>query len=233
VATSDLMEYGRASEAMEPGWYRAPDFPRQALGPVYCDPGRTDMMYFAGPPDRGVEVTIGNIGSLFGWGHEKFTFVPSKLKGPPAVVRYSKASALPQMKFLAELFSEEAIESSVTTAAELAEIVTDINSLAFQVEADDYGLVRPSYHAFKHCLKWILMLAQRGGLIKPSSITTDPNGAIRIVWESDDREAELVCPSEEDEMPYIYSSSSDEYKTDGDFGPEALMRKIRWAIGGE
>jgi hypothetical protein len=217
VATLDRIEYGTASEVSWPELHQ--------IGPRHAP------WCAVVPTARGVKATVSDVWPLVKPNPEIFTLVPAYFRRLTSPMKYTEEP--PKIQVLAGLFTESVEESSVATATELAEVLAEINNLAFQVEEDEYGLVRPSYHAFKHCLRLVLTLAQRGVLAKPSSISTDPNGAIRIVWTSDDREAELVCPSEEGEAPYIYSSSSEKYEIEGDSGPEALMRKIRWAIGGE
>jgi hypothetical protein len=74
----------------------------------------------------------------------------------------------------------------VAAAPELAEFLNDINNLAFQGESDEFGLVRPGLHAFRECLKSIPSLARELELLRPSEITTDRNGDIRITWAAQD-----------------------------------------------
>ena len=219
MATLDRVEYSNPSEGSEPEWH----YTRHERRAPWCA---------VVPTARGVKATVGDVWPFVKPSPELFTLVPAYLQRLTSQMKYTR-EPLPRIRFLAGPFSESIEESFVATATELADVLAEISNLAFQVEEDEYGLVRPSYHAFKHCLRLVLTLTQRGVLVKPSSVSTDPNGAIRVVWASDDREAELVCPSEKSEAPYIYSSSSDKYEIEGDSGPEALMRRIRWVIGGE
>jgi hypothetical protein len=120
----------------------------------------------------------------------------------------------------------------VATAPELAEVLNDINNLAFQDESDEFGLLRPSLQAFRECLKSILSLARELELLRPSEITTDRNGDIRITWAAEDREAELVFPSDENSPPYLYHSSSTSYDTELNINPRSIGKLIRWALDG-
>lgn len=126
---------------------------------------------------------------------------------------------------------ESIVHCAVATAEELSGILTEINDFAFDVEQDEFGAVRPSYHAQKHCIRMVLALAKHGRLLRPSDISTDHNGAIRISWTSEGREAELICPSEEEQQPYLYFSTSDNFGTETDLTTAKIARRIRWALG--
>lgn len=120
----------------------------------------------------------------------------------------------------------------VLTAPELAEVLAEINGLAFQGEMDEFGLLRPSYRALTACMKTILALAHDGGLLRPSDISSDRNGDIRVAWAADDRETELVFPSDEGGEPYLYYSSPTSYGTETDLSPQSVSKRIHWAIRG-
>jgi hypothetical protein len=124
-------------------------------------------------------------------------------------------------------------DSLIASVDELGEILSTVNDLAFQIEEDEYGLVRPSYHAHRHCMRILLAMARSSEFIRPSDIGTDRNGAIRIAWIHEGREAELVCPSESVELPYVYYSSKDSYGTDTEITPAGLISRIRWAKDGK
>lgn len=127
-------------------------------------------------------------------------------------------------------WSDEYDESSVATAADLAEVLQEINNLAFLEESDEFGLLRPSYHALRICIKTILDLVVDDELQRPSDISTDRNGDIRIAWAVDGREAELVFPSDERERPYLYYSSPSSYGIEADLSSPTISRRINWAL---
>jgi len=58
----------------------------------------------------------------------------------------------------------------------------------------------------------LIELAATDFLPRPSDITTDHNGDIRISWASGGKEAELVCPF--NGSPYVYFSSTEGYGTE-------------------
>jgi hypothetical protein len=120
----------------------------------------------------------------------------------------------------------------IPTTPELAEVLAEINDLSFQEESDEFGLLRPSYRALTACMKTILALAHDSGLLRPSDISTDRNGDIRIAWAADDRETELVFPSDEHVEPYLYYSSPDSYGTESDLSLQSVSKRIHWAIRG-
>jgi len=120
----------------------------------------------------------------------------------------------------------------ISTAPELAQVLTEINDLAFQVEGDDFGLLRPSFRALTACMKTILDLARVGELLFPSDISTDRNGDIRISWAADDRETELVFPSDDKHEPYIYYSSPTLYDTVTEISQPSISKWVYWALRG-
>jgi hypothetical protein len=123
-------------------------------------------------------------------------------------------------------------EDLIGSSAELAALLREITNLAFEDEQDEFGPIRPTYHAFKNCMRLVLELAESGRLSKPSDITTDHNGDIRVSWARGDREAELVCPSEG--PPYIYYSSKETYGVpDGDLTIDTIIERVRWAMDGK
>jgi hypothetical protein len=120
----------------------------------------------------------------------------------------------------------------VSTAPELAEVLAQINDLAFQQESDDHGLLRPTFRALTACMEAILDLARDGQLLRPSDIGTDRNGDIRISWAADERETELVFPSDDKQEPYLYYSSPDTYGTETELSPPSVSKRVRWALRG-
>jgi hypothetical protein len=158
-------------------------------------------------------------------GHHYYT------KFQAAITKALKLRAETGIEFLT--FSGSAIDDSlIASISELGEILATVNDLAFQIEEDEYGLVRPSYHAHRHCMRLLLAMAKSSEFIRPSDIGTDRNGAIRITWTKEGRETELVCPSEDTESPYVYYSSEDSYATEPNITPEGLLSRIRWAKDG-
>lgn len=124
-------------------------------------------------------------------------------------------------------------ESAVSTASELAEVLAQINDLAFEQERDDLGLLRPSYRALTVCMKVMLDLARDGQLLRPSDIGIDRNGDIRISWAADGRETELVFPSDDQQEPYLYYSTPDSYGTETELSPPSVSKRIHWALRGQ
>lgn len=121
-------------------------------------------------------------------------------------------------------------ENLVASAADLADLFAKINNLAFAPEEDQYGLVRPSQHAFKWCFSLLAEIVQRSGTMRaPSDVAADRNADIRISWRLGGRLAELVCPSDQAEDPYIYHSSEQEFAIAERVTAEQLSGWIRWA----
>jgi len=244
MATEDRIQYERIDRQ---GWPRFLGGSlsaniNQAVWPVYHDSASStgaEVTYVGVFLKRGVKLAAwAGVLPTLDREHEQEVVRDSEVvvalrKHVLPTVSYVGQLGLPAIKFLGPSASTSFGESWIGTAGELADVLSDINALAFQIEQDEHGLVRPSYHALKHCVQLILILARKGELVKPSDISTDGNGAIRVSWASEDREAELVCPSEETQTPYMYYSSSDSYGTETDLRPEALLRRIHWSMGGE
>ena len=136
-------------------------------------------------------------------------------------------------EILSQREEDESDDSLIASASELANVLSDINSLAFQEESDEFGLLRPSFHALRECLKCVISLVREAELLRPSEISTDRNGDIRIAWRGENKEAELVFPSDESAAFYLYHSSPDSYGTEPDLSPRSIERRIRWAVDGQ
>jgi hypothetical protein len=128
----------------------------------------------------------------------------------------------------------EALQSGerlVGSASEMADLLWRINELSFAPEQDEYGPIRPSYHASKYCVKLLADFVRRHGTIRmPSDISCDRNADIRIAWTRDAKEIELVCPSPEGELPYVYHSSPEGYGTDEEIGIDRLSHWLQWVF---
>jgi hypothetical protein len=62
----------------------------------------------------------------------------------------------------------------------------------------------------------------------PEDISADRDGAVRILWERDDRTLELVCPFEAGERAYMYYSDASQYRIAHDLSSQRLARLLCW-----
>ena len=115
-------------------------------------------------------------------------------------------------------------------SSKIIETLLKVNELCFKAERDEFGPLRPSLHAASHCNKLLLLLDLEGHYVAPADVSSDRDGGIRITWSCSTRETELVCPSDEDERPYIYFSDSVQFGADEDITIEGLIRWITWAM---
>ncbi len=69
---------------------------------------------------------------------------------------------------------------------------------------------RPASSALAEAQLTILGLYGLGFEIPAADVYTDPDKAIRLLWTRADRSVELVFPSNEDELPYLYRSEQEE-----------------------
>jgi hypothetical protein len=107
-----------------------------------------------------------------------------------------------------------------------------INLFKLLPEADDLGRIRPSQYAIEAATQSVFKILEAfDGLPLPSDVSTDRDGAFRIVWENGPRSLELVCQFEEGQRPYIYFSDESEYRITHDFSSQRLARLFGWLKG--
>jgi len=83
-------------------------------------------------------------------------------------------------------------------------------------------------HILAH--RMIVKLADLGFNMPASDVYSDPDKAIRVLWNRDDRTVELVFPSAENEAPYLYRSDEGEYQVEDNPTPESILKWIHWVL---
>lgn len=135
----------------------------------------------------------------------------------------------PDVLFISYEPPEGRLDGFISSAPELAELLSKVNELAFHPEADSLGQRRPTYHAIKHCYSILLHATTKSKILcTPADIYSDRNGDIRVSWKRGDREIELICPSDETERPYIYFSDPGDFGTEENATVESLLGRIQW-----
>lgn len=90
--------------------------------------------------------------------------------------------------------------------------------------------IRPDSLAHVRAHSAILKLVDLGFEEPANDVYSDPDGAIRLLWNSAERSVELVFPSFESELPYLYRSTHDEYKIEENPTPECSLNWLRWVL---
>lgn len=113
----------------------------------------------------------------------------------------------------------------------LSKIMQQLNELWSGPERDDYGILRPSKHAYIKASELMVDAAiiaaieyDRG--IPFGCVATDSEGSVRIEWTSPDASVRLVVPASENESAYVFHEVGKEYDTE-DATPEGLSRWLR------
>lgn len=139
----------------------------------------------------------------------------TSLDFPPCVLSETASAAL--LTYLARLsWKSRAIE---TTAAEITRLMETAN-----VDR------RPESRA--HVLAH-LMVVKLGDLrfdVPATDVYSDPDRAIRLIWNRSDRSVELVFPSSEAELPYLYRSDEQEYQVEENPTPESVLKWLNWVL---
>jgi hypothetical protein len=66
--------------------------------------------------------------------------------------------------------------------------------------------------------------------VPASDVYTDPGTAIRVLWSKDGRNVELVFPSAEGDVPYLYHSNDTEYGVVENPAPEVTRNWLMWVL---
>lgn len=109
-----------------------------------------------------------------------------------------------------------------------APIIDQLAELRSEAETDEFGILRPSEHAFRRANQLMLGAAElaelRGHGIPRGCASTDTEGGIRIDWL---RPAAAVCliihPAANSE-PYVYHEIAGDYSTE----PATAEGLVRW-----
>ena len=89
---------------------------------------------------------------------------------------------------------------------------------------------RPDEHAHSCAQRMLVRLKDLHFSIPASDIYADPDGAIRLLWSKEGRNAELVFPSGETAAPYIYHSDDCEYGVESTLNAESVLDWLNWVL---
>ncbi|MGO4883304.1 MAG: hypothetical protein ACLP59_21180 [Bryobacteraceae bacterium] len=112
----------------------------------------------------------------------------------------------------------------------LAESGTAVTRLMRERDENVSDMPRPSDSA---CVRAQLMLLELADLAFDTAATdvySDMDGAIRLLWTRDNRNAELVIPSIDAESPYLYHSDERDFGVEENPSANRVLKWLRWVL---
>jgi hypothetical protein len=121
---------------------------------------------------------------------------------------------------------------SALALASYSEVRRQLELLSTAPETDEFGRVRPSNSAIAAATRVTFSVVQ-AGLDMPmvEDVSTDGDGAIRILWAMAGRKLELVCPFQPSQRFYWYYSDQESYRIEYEQSFELLRRLVSWLNG--
>ena len=107
----------------------------------------------------------------------------------------------------------------------LTALLSDLRDLLKEENEDDYGILKPTPHAFTTALSLIMgvsMFIQAGCPF--ATVSTDSEVGIRIEWVKGKGEMRLIIPASSKKAPYIYYEFDDKYGVDRNANAFKLTR---------
>lgn len=113
----------------------------------------------------------------------------------------------------------------------LSSILGQLLELRSGAEQDEYGVLRPTDHAFSRVFSLLvdtaIVTAQRGSSVPYGCASTDSQGGVRIEWFGAKCSVHLVIPASPQEKSYIYHEIGDDYGTTEAVTAESLGDWLR------
>jgi len=157
---------------------------------------------------------------IIGAGHESSLVIDSSLQ----IITYGRAL---DSGFLS-ITGAPACRSSIP----YSDLKWQLAALRNAPEDDDLGRIRPSDAAIEAASDVAFrMMKSAAGMPSPVEVSTDRDGAVRVLWENDNRALELVCPFEPGQRPYLYYSEGDRYSIAYDLSADRLGYLVAWMAG--
>ena len=89
---------------------------------------------------------------------------------------------------------------------------------------------RPDEHAHAGAHRMLVHLNDLHFNVPASDIYADPDRAIRLLWTQDERNVEVVFPSGQTEVPYLYHSDDSEYGVEETVTAESVLHWLQWVL---
>jgi hypothetical protein len=121
-----------------------------------------------------------------------------------------------------------------TRMAGYAELRSELEQMTPSTEVDELGRIGPSDYGIKSAIDVSFRMVLSGArLPTPADVSIDRDGAIRILWEVDDRTLELVCPYAPGQGPYIFYAEGEQHRIAYDLSVGQLNRLLSWLNGAQ
>jgi len=78
----------------------------------------------------------------------------------------------------------------------------------------------------------VLWLTDRGFRHDATDVYIDQDDALRMVWNSEGRNIEIVFPFLSEQPPYLYYSDPDRFDVISDAPPLQILAYLEWVYGG-
>lgn len=98
-------------------------------------------------------------------------------------------------------------------------------------ESDEIGRLGTSEAAIESAQKVAFQMLCTGELTIPEDISTDRDGAVRILWGRDNKIIELISPFELNQRPYVYFSDDKQHRVALELSRGRLARLLSWLNG--
>ena len=119
-----------------------------------------------------------------------------------------------------------------TPLSAYVEILRDLESFPPSEESDELGRLAPSQYGLETARSILFRMLELGAKIpKPKEISVDRDGAVRVLWETEDRAMELVCPYAQNQRPYVFFSDDLEHRIGYELSKILLHRLLSWLNG--
>jgi hypothetical protein len=114
--------------------------------------------------------------------------------------------------------AQNAAEHFLSTAAQ----ITRLMDLA---DSD-----RPNERSLARAHQMLVRLNDLHFRVPANDIYADPDRAIRLLWSKDGRNVEIVFPSDETEVPYIYHSDDRQFAVEETQNAESALSWLNWVL---
>ncbi len=109
------------------------------------------------------------------------------------------------------------------------ELLREIERMVPSAATDELGRTGPSDSAKQSTVEIAYRMLRSGAdLPIPQDVSFDRDGAIRVLWERENRTLELVGPYEPSQRPYIFYSDDVDHRIAYDLSISRLNRLLSW-----
>ena len=96
---------------------------------------------------------------------------------------------------------------------------------------DDYGILKPTEHAFKTAMQLVVEAYEiMGSYFPKASNSTDDRGGIFLTWKNRDPQDKIIllCPAKPEKQAFIYRQKNKESAVDYQVSAVRLVHWLEW-----